>query len=74
MNYKLEPICQGMMKDTAINCYEKPSNSSKINGTLKKGIHEPIRIYAKVKSEGNYWCLINAKTEQWIPDDFIQVI
>lgn len=74
MSYKLEPICQGKMKDTTIKCYEKPSNTSKVNGILKKGVHEPIRIYAKVQSEGGCWCLVNAKTEQWIPAEFVQGI
>lgn len=75
MDYKLQPICQGMLLNTGtLTCYTKPSKNNKTTNVLRKGIHEPIKIYAKVYSEGIYWYLVNAVNEQWVEADYVKII
>jgi peptidoglycan L-alanyl-D-glutamate endopeptidase CwlK len=75
MSYKLAPIAKGMLKGaTSLTCCSKPSNNAKTPSVLKKGINEPINIYAKVKAEGIEWYLVNPTTEQWVAAHYIQII
>lgn len=75
MNYPLQPIAKGMLKDTTtLTCCSKPSNSAKTPSVLRKGLNEPINIYAMCKNEGILWYLVNAKTEQWVAARYVQII
>lgn len=75
MDYKLQPICQGMLLNTgSLTCYTKPSKNNKTTNVLRKGIHEPIKIYAKVYNEGIYWYLVNAVNEQWVEAAYVKII
>lgn len=72
--YNLQPVAKGMLKNTlALECYSKPSNSSKTPSFLKKGKHEPVKIYAKVKNEDIDWYLVNCINEQWVHASNIEI-
>lgn len=75
MAVKLQPLCKGeLLSCVTLDCCEKPSNNAKRNGKLRKGINEPISIYAKTFSEGIDWYLVNSKTEQWVAAHYIKRI
>lgn len=75
MDYALQPIIKGMLKDTTtLICCSKPSNNAKTSSVLRKGINEPVNIYAKVKAEDIDWYLINVKIEQWVVARYVQII
>lgn len=75
MSYKLAPIAKGVLKGTSsLTCCSKPSNNARTQSVLKKGIHEPISIYAKCSAEGIEWYLVNPVNEQWVAAHYIQII
>jgi hypothetical protein len=75
MDYDLQPIAKGMLKNTtSLDCCSKPSNAARTGSKLKKGINEPINIYAKCKSESIEWYLVNKVNEQWVAAHYVQII
>lgn len=75
MAYDLQPIAKGMLKNTStLDCCSKPSNSSRTGIKLRRGIDEPINIYAKCKSEGIEWYLVNILKEYWVAAHYVQII
>lgn len=75
MKYDLKPIAMGMLINTStLECCSKPSNTARTGIFLRKGIHEPINIYAIVQNEGINWYLVNAKNEQWVAAHYVQII
>lgn len=73
--YDLQPIASGMLKNTStLDCCSKPSNSARTGIKLKKGIDEPFNIYAKCKSEGIEWYLVNNTSEHWIAAHYVEII
>jgi peptidoglycan L-alanyl-D-glutamate endopeptidase CwlK len=75
MNYNLVPIAKGMLiNTTTLTCCSKPSNNFQTPSVLKKGINEPINIFAMVFNENRYWYLVNPKTEQWVAAGYVQII
>jgi peptidoglycan L-alanyl-D-glutamate endopeptidase CwlK len=75
MAYDLQPIAKGILKNTTtLECCSKPSNSSRTGIKLKKGINEPISLYAKCKNEGIEWYLVNNVNEQWVAAHYVQII
>jgi hypothetical protein len=75
MDYKLQPIAKGMLLNTtSLTCCSKPSNSYKTTSVLKKGINEPINIYAKVHNEDRDWYLVNPTNEQWVAAGYVSLI
>jgi hypothetical protein len=66
---------KGRLKNTtSLECCSKPSNNARTGHVLKKGIHEPITIYAKCTNEGREWYLVNQLNEQWVAASYVQII
>lgn len=75
MAIKLQPVCKGLLHNTGtLTCCSKPSNNSKTEHILRKGLNEPINIYAKTYAEGIYWYLVNAENEQWVAAHYVKII
>lgn len=75
MTYDLQPIAKGILKNTStLDCCSKPSNSARTGIKLKKGIDEPFNIYAKCRSEGIEWYLVNIIYEYWVAAHYVQII
>lgn len=75
MDYKLQPIAKGMLSNTStLTCCSKPSNDYKTASVLKKGINEPINIYAKVHNEDRDWYLVNPINEQWVAAGYVSLV
>lgn len=75
MEYDLQPVAKGMLKNTTtLECCSKPSNSARTGVKIRKGVHEPINIYAKCRNEGIEWYLVNKVNEQWAAAHYVQII
>lgn len=75
MAIKLQAVCKGLLHNTGtLTCCSKPSNNNKTTSVLRKGLHEPINIYAKTYSEGIYWYLVNVENEQWVAAHYVKII
>lgn len=72
-NYFIEPQ-KGMLIANTLSCKVVPSNNAKTNGILRKGVHDPISIYAECQNEEIKWYLVNNKTPQWVAAHYVQVI
>lgn len=64
-SYKIK---SGVVTATVLNCREKPSILSKINGKLKKG--SVVTIY----DDKNGWYLVNNQTPQWVNDGYVRIV
>lgn len=74
MTYDLQPIANGKLKNTtSLNCCNKPSNNAR-TGLKLYPKHEPFNIYAKCKSEGIEWYLVNKENVQWVAAHYVQII
>jgi flagellum-specific peptidoglycan hydrolase FlgJ len=65
---------KGMLISSTLSCKEVPSNNAKTNGILRKGVHEPLTIYAECQNEGIRWYLVNKNTAQWIAAHYVQLV
>lgn len=75
MAYDLQPISRGILKNTTtLDCCRKPSNSARTGVKLRKDTDEPFNIYAKCRSEGIEWYLVNNVNEQWVAAHYVQLI
>jgi N-acetylmuramoyl-L-alanine amidase len=72
-NYFEQPK-KGALIASTLSCKAEPSNNAKTNGTLRKGVHDPLTIYAECQSEGIKWYLVNKVIDQWVAAHYIQIV